>query len=168
MLQNSSSSSSEWDVFSHSTLDCKTVRTFAYSSTREQSNKRSRTRLKTTEAKGGPDSDFVFIFHFSVFIFYVSVFVCYFAVFVSNVFIFTSSFCFSVLVLVFILSFSDFVFNVLIFISVHGGFNPYTWFVPSGHHPLLIGCFYQKRWIWQVLRIQVSFFIISLDLRFIN
>ena len=28
-------------------LDCKTVRIFAYSSTREQSNKRSGTRLKT-------------------------------------------------------------------------------------------------------------------------
>ena len=28
-------------------LDCKTVRIFAYSSTREQSNKRSRMRLKT-------------------------------------------------------------------------------------------------------------------------
>ena len=28
-------------------VDCKTVRIFAYSSTREQSNKRSRTRLKT-------------------------------------------------------------------------------------------------------------------------
>ena len=32
---------------SHYTVDCKTVRIFAYSSTREQSNKRSRTRLKT-------------------------------------------------------------------------------------------------------------------------
>ena len=29
------------------TLDCKTVRIFAYSNTREQSNKRSGTRLKT-------------------------------------------------------------------------------------------------------------------------
>ena len=28
-------------------VDCKTVRIFAYSSTREQSNKRSATRLKT-------------------------------------------------------------------------------------------------------------------------
>ena len=33
-------------------LDCKTVRIFAYSSTREQSNKRSGTRLKT-ESKAG-------------------------------------------------------------------------------------------------------------------
>ena len=33
-------------------LDCKTVRIFAYSSTREQSNKRSGTRLKT-EGWGG-------------------------------------------------------------------------------------------------------------------
>ena len=34
-------------------LDCKTVRIFAYSSTREQSNKRSRTRLKTeSETRG--------------------------------------------------------------------------------------------------------------------
>ena len=56
----------------------------------------------------GPDSDFVFIFHFSVFIFYVSVFVFYFSVFVLNVLIFTSSSCFLVLVLVFILSFSVF------------------------------------------------------------
>ena len=32
---------------SHPSLDCKTVRIFAYSSTREQSNKRSGTRLKT-------------------------------------------------------------------------------------------------------------------------
>ena len=31
----------------HSYLDCKTVRIFAYSSTREQSNKRSGMRLKT-------------------------------------------------------------------------------------------------------------------------
>ena len=65
----------------------------------------------------GPHSDLVFIFHFSVLIFYVSVFILYFSVFVFNVLIFTSSFCFSVLVLVFILSFSDFVFNVLIFTS---------------------------------------------------
>ena len=41
---------------------------------------------------GGPDSDFVYIFHFSVFIFYVSVFVFYFSVFVFNVLIFTSPF----------------------------------------------------------------------------
>ena len=33
-------------------LDCKTVRLFAYSSTREQSNKRSRTRLKTETQTG--------------------------------------------------------------------------------------------------------------------
>ena len=42
---------------------------------------------------GGPHSDFVSIFHFSVFIVYVSVFVFYFSVFVLNVLIFTSSFC---------------------------------------------------------------------------
>ena len=51
---------------------------------------------------GGPDSDFVYIFHFSVFIFYVSVFVFYFSVFVFNVLIFTSPFCFLVLVLILI------------------------------------------------------------------
>ena len=33
-------------------LDCKTVRIFAYSSTREQSNKRSRMRLKTESETG--------------------------------------------------------------------------------------------------------------------
>ena len=33
-------------------LDCKTVRIFAYSSTREQSNKRSRARLKTESETG--------------------------------------------------------------------------------------------------------------------
>ena len=33
-------------------LDCKTVRLFAYSSTREQSNKRSGTRLKTETQTG--------------------------------------------------------------------------------------------------------------------
>ena len=33
-------------------LDCKTVRLFAYSSTREQSNKRSGTRLKTESETG--------------------------------------------------------------------------------------------------------------------
>ena len=80
---------------------------------------------------GGPHSEFVFIFHFSVFIFYVSVFVFYFSVFVLNVLIFTSSFCFSVLVLVFILSFSVFVINVLIFTSsfcfmFHNVDRPYT------------------------------------------
>ena len=36
----------------HSYLDCKTVRIFAYSSTREQSNKRSGTRLKTESETG--------------------------------------------------------------------------------------------------------------------
>ena len=65
----------------------------------------------------GPDSDFVFIFHFSVYIFYVSVFAFYFSVFVLNVLIFTSSFCFSIEISVFIFSFSVFVFNVLIFTS---------------------------------------------------
>ena len=35
------------------TLDCKTVRIFAYSSKREQSNKRSGTRLKTESETGG-------------------------------------------------------------------------------------------------------------------
>ena len=35
-----------------SSLDCKTVRIFAYSSTREQSNKRSGTRLKTESETG--------------------------------------------------------------------------------------------------------------------
>ena len=34
------------------TMDYKTVRIFAYSSTREQSNKRSRTRLKTESETG--------------------------------------------------------------------------------------------------------------------
>ena len=34
------------------TLDCKTVRIFAYSSTREQSNKRCGTRLKTESETG--------------------------------------------------------------------------------------------------------------------
>ena len=33
-------------------VDCKTVRIFAYSSTREQSNKRSETRLKTESETG--------------------------------------------------------------------------------------------------------------------
>ena len=33
-------------------VDCKTVRIFAYSSTREQSNKRSGTRLKTESETG--------------------------------------------------------------------------------------------------------------------
>ena len=33
-------------------LDCKTVRIFAYSSTREQSNKRSGTKLKTESETG--------------------------------------------------------------------------------------------------------------------
>ena len=37
---------------STSTLDCKTVRIFAYSSTREQSNKRSATKLKTESETG--------------------------------------------------------------------------------------------------------------------
>ena len=73
---------------------------------------------------GGPDRDFVFIFHFSLFIFYVSVFVFYLSGFVLNVLVFTSSFSFSVLVLVlvFILSFSVFVFNVLIFTPQYLGF----------------------------------------------
>ena len=35
-----------------SVLDCKTVRIFAYSSTREQSNKKSGTRLKTESETG--------------------------------------------------------------------------------------------------------------------
>jgi len=35
-----------------SSLDCKTVRIFAYSSTGKQSNKRSRTRLKTVSETG--------------------------------------------------------------------------------------------------------------------
>ena len=35
------------------TLDCKTVRIFAYSNTREQSNKRSGTRLKTESETWG-------------------------------------------------------------------------------------------------------------------
>ena len=34
-------------------LECKTVRSFTYSSTREQSNKRSATRLKTESETGG-------------------------------------------------------------------------------------------------------------------
>ena len=34
------------------TLDCKTVRIFAYSSMREQSNKKSGTRLKTESETG--------------------------------------------------------------------------------------------------------------------
>ena len=34
-------------------IDCKTVRIFAYSNTREQSNKRSGTRLKTESERGG-------------------------------------------------------------------------------------------------------------------
>ena len=33
-------------------VDCKTVRIFAYSSTREQSNKRSATKLKTESETG--------------------------------------------------------------------------------------------------------------------
>ena len=33
-------------------VDCKTVRIFAYSSTREKSNKRSATRLKTKSETG--------------------------------------------------------------------------------------------------------------------
>ena len=36
----------------HLSLDCKTVRIFAYSSKREQSNKRSGTRLKTESETG--------------------------------------------------------------------------------------------------------------------
>ena len=36
-----------------SKIDCKTVCIFAYSSTREQSNKRSGTRLKTESETGG-------------------------------------------------------------------------------------------------------------------
>ena len=39
-------------------LDCKTVRIFTYSSTREQSNKRSATRLKTESETG--ESHFFF------------------------------------------------------------------------------------------------------------
>ena len=41
-------------TFYHHVLDCKTVRIFAYSSTREQSNKISGTRLKT-ETQTGED-----------------------------------------------------------------------------------------------------------------
>ena len=41
-------------TFDHHVLDCKTVRIFAYSSTREQSNKISGTRLKT-ETQPGED-----------------------------------------------------------------------------------------------------------------
>ena len=53
----------------------------------------------------GPNSDFVFIFHFSIFVFHFliftspfsfSVFIFYFSVFVFNVLIFTSPFSFSV------------------------------------------------------------------------
>ena len=39
-------------LFKQKLLDCKTVRVFAYSSTREQSNKRSRTSLKTESETG--------------------------------------------------------------------------------------------------------------------
>ena len=46
-----------WKIFSFPAtifyhLDCKTVRIFAYSSTREQSNKRSGTKLKTESETG--------------------------------------------------------------------------------------------------------------------
>ena len=40
------------NISAHVYLDCKTVRIFAYSSTREQSNKRSGTRLKTESETG--------------------------------------------------------------------------------------------------------------------
>ena len=39
-------------VVDYLVLDCKTVRTFVYSRTREQSNKRSGTRLKTESETG--------------------------------------------------------------------------------------------------------------------
>ena len=54
---------------------------------------------------GGPHSDFVYIFHFSIFVFHFlifsspftfSVFIFYFSVSVLNVLIFTSPFCFSI------------------------------------------------------------------------
>ena len=41
-------------------LDCKTVRIFAYSSTRKQSNKRSGTRLKTESETGETRYKYVF------------------------------------------------------------------------------------------------------------
>ena len=42
-------------------LDCKTVRIFAYSGTREQSNKRSGTRLKTESRTGERRETFFFL-----------------------------------------------------------------------------------------------------------
>ena len=39
-------------IYKRFPLDCKTVRIFAYSSTREQSNKRSEMRLKTESETG--------------------------------------------------------------------------------------------------------------------
>ena len=69
---------------------------------RLRSNKTQPARPRMYGSPGGPDSDLVFIFHFSVFIFSVSVFVFYFSVFVLNVLIFTSSFCFWVFVLILI------------------------------------------------------------------
>ena len=44
------------------TLDCKTVRIFAYSSTREQSNKSSRTRLKQRARLGRDSKNACFFF----------------------------------------------------------------------------------------------------------
>ena len=44
------------------TLDCKTVRIFAYSSTREQSNKSSRTRLKQRARLGRDSKNTCFFF----------------------------------------------------------------------------------------------------------
>ena len=43
---------SQKDTYAQTTADCKTVRIFAYSSTREQSNKRSGARLKTESEHG--------------------------------------------------------------------------------------------------------------------
>ena len=64
---------------------------------------RKNTIAVVTLSPGGPNSDFLFIFHFSIFVFHFL--------------IFTTPFSFSVEISVFIFYFSVFVFNVLIFIS---------------------------------------------------
>ena len=52
MLEDSSVAARKKDTKTNAVLDCKTVRIFVYSSTREQSNKRSGTRLKTESETG--------------------------------------------------------------------------------------------------------------------
>ena len=81
---------------------------------------------------GGPNSDFVVIFHFSIFVFHfliftspfafsveISVFIFYFSVSAFNVLIFTSPFCFSVEISVFIILLFHFCFLTFLFLPIY-------------------------------------------------